>query len=550
MGFFSRLFRPLEQKQSVYERFLELLESGARTRSGVAVNWEKALQVSTVLCCARVLAEGCSQVPLKVFQASADGRSRLPAKEHPLYNVLHLQASEFQTSFEWRETSVIHAALCGNALAYMNRHRGAVAELLPFEPQNACVKRSVTGALTYEVRAGGETKIFSASDILHIRGPSWNGYAGLDAVRLARESIGLALATEETHAQFHQNGAKPSGLLTVDGVLDPKQYEQMRAWIARSIGSANAGVPLIVDRGAKWEAQSMSGVDAQHLETRLHQVREICAFMRVSPLMVGYSDKAATYASAEQMFLAHVVHTLAPWYERIEQRINVSVLTERDRQQGLYAKFVEEGLLRGALKDTAEYLVKLSTNGILTRNEARAKLDENPLPGLDEPLTPANLDGGKATDEHVEATAKAVGNLGETMRAAVARMDASAAALPPSITINQGAIHVATPDVKVANHLPEPAPPTVAVQVDAHLPEQKAPDVHAHFEATLPEVKAPDVKVAVTNNVPAAEVNVHLPARRIESDVKRDRDGNLVHVTQIETDLVGEGNAQKHRNLQ
>ena len=92
--------------------------------------------------------------------------------------------------------------------------------------------------------------------------------------------------------------------------------------------------------------------------------------------------------------------------------------------------------------------------------------------------------------------------------------------------------------------------PVVDVKVEAVMPENPPPEVHAHFEATLPEVKAPDVRVDVTNNVPPAEVNVHLPARRIESDVKRDRDRNLLHVTQIETDLVGDGNAKGHRNLQ
>lgn len=63
---------------------------------------------------------------------------------------------------------------------------------------------------------------------------------------------------------------------------------------------------------------SMSGVDAQHLETRRFQIEEICRFFGVMPIMIGYSDKASTYASAEQMFLAHVVHTLAPWYTRLQ----------------------------------------------------------------------------------------------------------------------------------------------------------------------------------------------------------------------------------------
>jgi HK97 family phage portal protein len=151
---------------------------------------------------------------------------------------------------------------------------------------------------------------------------------------------------------------------------------------------------VILDRNAKFLPTSLSGVDAQHLETRKYQIEEVCRAYRVMPIMVGYSDKASTYASAEQMFLAHVVHTLSPWYERIEQSANAKLLSPQERTSGLYTKFVAAGLLRGALKDTAEYLHKLVLDGIMTRNEARDKLDLNPLDGLNEPLTPANMNVG------------------------------------------------------------------------------------------------------------------------------------------------------------
>jgi len=80
-----------------------------------------------------------------------------------------------------------------------------------------------------------------------------------------------------------------------------------------------------------------------------------------------------------------------PWYERIQQSAMVNLLTKEDRQAGYYIKLVEAGLLRGAMKDTSEYLTKLSDRGIMTRNEARNKLDLNPLDGLDDPLTPTNM---------------------------------------------------------------------------------------------------------------------------------------------------------------
>ena len=113
---------------------------------------------------------------------------------------------------------------------------------------------------------------------------------------------------------------------------------------------------------------------------------------RVMPIMVGYSDKTSTYASAEQMFLQHVVHTLSPWYGRIEQSADAHLLTETERKSGLYFKFVAAGLLRGALKDRAEYFARALGSGggpaWMSQDEVRALEELNPMGGEAAALPP------------------------------------------------------------------------------------------------------------------------------------------------------------------
>lgn len=387
---------PSRKAASFSEELTRFFED-RRSKTGKSVNTDTALKVSTVFACLRVLGEGVAQVPLKVIKESGDGRTRLPAKDHPLYDVLGCRANPWQTSFEYRETVVWHAGLTGNAISFKNVVGGKIKELIPFEPGTVATRRDQqTGALTYDVvLPSGAAKTFPADAIWHVRGPSWNSWMGLEAVSMACEAVGLAMATEEQHSLMHKNGIKASGVYSVDGELNEKQFKDLRNWIEKEMGGpANTGRPMVLDRAAKWINTSYSGIDAQHLETRRFQIEEICRYFRVMPIMVGYSDKAATYASAEQMFLAHVVHTLSPWYQRLEQSIDANLLSKQDREEGYYSQFVEEGLLRGDSKATAEFLTKLSTNGIMTRNEARAKLDLNPLDGLDEPLTPANMNIG------------------------------------------------------------------------------------------------------------------------------------------------------------
>lgn len=385
-------FLGFERKADPLAIWAEMLRAGAKSKAGLTVNLDTALKVATLFACLRVLAEGVAQVPFKLMQDT--GGTKLPARDHPLYDLLTVRPNDWQTSFDFREQLVIHAAM-GNAYVWKNVVRGRVLELILLDPTRMVPEQTDefnAPRYKYTLRDGKEL-MFEAEQIWHIRGPSWNGFSGLPILQIAREALGLAMATEESHAKLHAKGVRPSGTYSVDGNLNETQHKQLKAWILSEMaGADNAGAPLILDRGAKWLSMAMTGVDAQHLETRRYQIEEVCRFMRVSPIMVGYSDKATTYASAEQMFLAHVVHTLSPWYARIEQSADRNLLGERERKQGLYFNFNANGLMRGAAKDRAEYFARALGSGghpgWMTPDEVRQLEDMNPQGGAAALLPP------------------------------------------------------------------------------------------------------------------------------------------------------------------
>lgn len=381
------------------ESFWSDLFSFGATRSGQAVNAVTSMEVTAVMACLRVLSEGVAQVPINLMRRRAKGAGADIAFDNPLHYVLHRKPNSWQTSFEFRENLLIQAALNGNFYAYINKVNGRIRELIPFPPGAVCPERSTSGVLTYLVTAAsGVQKEYPAELIWHVRGPSWDTWRGMSAIHQAREAIGLAMATEDAHAKLHKNGAQTSGLYSLDSTLTPVQYKDLNAWIERHITGEGRSKPLILDRGAKWTPMSMSGVDAQHLETRKHQVEEICRAFRVMPIMIGQADKASTYASAEQMFLAHVVHTLMPWYERIEQSADVNLLSAADVAAGLYVKFVPNGLMRGSAQARAEYYMKRWQMGTLNANEIRELEDENPYLGGDVYRVQLNTTDASKTD--------------------------------------------------------------------------------------------------------------------------------------------------------
>jgi HK97 family phage portal protein len=395
MGFLSRAI--VESKGMNTLDLLREIYGGRTTATGRSVNISTAIEVSAVFACNRVIGNGMAQVPLKLMRETPDGKTKLPAKDHPLYKVMSVRTNRWQTSFQWRQMVSWHVEMCGNHHSFINRVFGKVKELFPFTPGTVKTVDLGQGEFEYEVTApDGSKKIFPAESMLHIRGPSWDGINGLEVVKIAREAIGLAMVTEESAASLHKNGIRPSGIYSVEGNLDGAQYKSLSDWIDKHYaGSLKAGKPLILDRAAKWIGTQMTGVDAQALETRKNQIEEICRFHGVMPIMAGYSDKTATYASAEQMFLAHVQHCLAPRWTNYEQSFDGWLLTEKEQDSGLFFNFVEEGMLRGSIEATANVLDKYVNGGLMTPNEGRAKLDMNPDPDpvSDKLRVPANIVG-------------------------------------------------------------------------------------------------------------------------------------------------------------
>lgn len=401
------MFRATEKKDAISrsDLLLDLLGS-ASAKSGVAVTWETALQAASALACARVIAEGVAQVPLKVYRRRTDGGADI-ATDHPLYTTLHDSPAPGITSYEWRETTGIHLALTNRSYSLIRRQsplfsRGSpTIELQPLQPQQVRPTRHADWSITYDVTFDdGTTRTYQPSDILHFKGPSWTSIDGLDGIRLAREAIGLALATEEHGARQFSNGAILGGILSTDAVLSADQSAQLRAsWEASQLGLKNAYRTAVLWGGLKWTPRAQQNDQAQWIEVRRFQVAEVCRFFRVLPIMIGEADRTATYASSEQMFLAHVVHTMGPWFSRIEQRLNLQLLTESERSDGYFCKFSVAGLLRGSHKDRAEFYRTLYGIGAFSPNEIRAYEDLNPYDGGDKYRVPMNMEDPSSEDQ-------------------------------------------------------------------------------------------------------------------------------------------------------
>jgi HK97 family phage portal protein len=292
--------------------------------------------------------------------------------------------NDLQTPFEFFETLIFHCGLCFNFYAFKSIVRGRLDELIPIEPGRVTVKQGGDMSLTYTVRGlDGQSRDIPAELIWHVRGPSWNSWLGMDFLRIAREAVGLTMAIEADQAHLYKNGLRTSGTYSVEGKLNAEQYKDLRNYI-KDYQAGEGGGPLILDMAAKYLNETMTGVDAQTLESRKLQIEEVCRLLRVMPIMVGHAGNTSpTFASAEQFFIAHVVHTLLPWARRIETSINKNLIGREKVIGGLKAKFNLNALMRGSFADRQKSFAQMLGLGgsppWAEVNEVRELDDMNPV---------------------------------------------------------------------------------------------------------------------------------------------------------------------------
>ena len=374
MGIFSGLFKSRDKPQnrtagSNYAFFI------GGTTSGKTVTERSAMQMTAVYSCVRILAEAIAGLPLHVYRYNSDG-GKEKAIDHSLYLILHDEPNPEMSSFVFRETLMTHLLLWGNAYAQIIRNsKGEVMALYPLMPNKMSVDRDENGQLYYqylrstdEVGGKNETVILKPTDVLHIPGLGFDGLVGYSPIAMAKNAIGLAIATEEYGAKFFANGAAPSGVLEHPGTIkDPQRVRE--AWQSQFGGSQNSGKIAVLEEGMKYTPISISPEQAQFLETRKFQINEIARIFRVPPHMVGDLEKSS-FSNIEQQSLEFVKYTLDPWVIRWEQSIMRTLLTPEEKKS-YFVKFNLEGLLRGDYQSRMNGYATARQNGWMSANDIR-----------------------------------------------------------------------------------------------------------------------------------------------------------------------------------
>lgn len=383
----------------------EFLRDGYVSGSGTAVTELTALRNSTYFRGENLISSAIGMLPTFLMRRKTDSNGRETiekATDHPLYRVLKKRPNSYQTAFEFKSYMQQLALRDGNAYGLIiPDYRGRTGQIVPL-PRGSCKpKLSDDWTLTFEYRRpnGGMT-ILPAEKVFHFRHPmSRDGLTGLALRDMARDTLGTAAQAERAASKLLKGGVMAGGALETDATLGEEAISSLRESMReRQLDGDSAGEWLVLEDGLKAKPFIGSAKDAQYDELRKRTVEDIARFMDVPrPLLM--MDETTWGSGIEQLGLFFVTYCLMKWFVAWEQAIERSCFTqaEQDADQ-LYVKFNEGALLRGSLKDQAEFFkAALGPNqAYRSVNEVRGAFDLNPKDGQDDiPAPSANTPASK-----------------------------------------------------------------------------------------------------------------------------------------------------------
>jgi HK97 family phage portal protein len=264
----------------------------------------------------RLVAESVAWAPVYALDGSAEAEASARALKLVMPALLDSAAAQL----------LLH----GNAfLQILLDAEGEPAELFALRPERVTVEGDAGGwPSAYVYRAGQVKSRMPARDglgrpsLVHLKAMHpLDDHYGLGCLGAASGAVAIHNAATRWNKALLDNAARPSGALTVegaeDGLLSSEQFDRLRGEMERHFsGTGNAGRPMLLEGGLKWQAMSLTPADMDFVELKAAAAREIALAFGVPPMLLGLPGDS-TYANYREANRALWRLTVLPLAEKI-----------------------------------------------------------------------------------------------------------------------------------------------------------------------------------------------------------------------------------------
>lgn len=355
---------------------------GGGRLSGLNVSAYSMLGVASIFAAVRIRGETLSNIPFVAVERN--GRERVESSDLWLSDLLSNSPDGQISSVEFFHTMESHSCLTGCAYAHIERNiYGEPVRLVQVPSYDVSYwlddYAQPDQHLEYNVRG----KRVSSRDLIII--PFGQVYPYWQTMRpqaILNTPIALAQALDREAYHLFKNGVSTAGVLQTDKEISDNAYARLREYLEQfRAGGNKEGALMILEQGLKYVSARMTNKDAEFVDLKKQAIRDAGAIFGVPSYQLGDGEKA-NYASQEEQNRNFLYSTMLFRARLFENELTLKLISPEERRAGKCVRADLRGLMRGSMKDRAEYYAKLFQMGAITPNTI-ASLEDLPLVGPD-----------------------------------------------------------------------------------------------------------------------------------------------------------------------
>lgn len=362
----------------------------------------KALRQAAFLLCVDVILQDLAKAELQLLEIVPGQPDRIvDANEHPLAAFLAIEPNDRHTWPEFIGMMGFWYAIDMNAYALVERDLvGRVTAVLPTQWGRG--RQVVSGrSMFYEFSFGTEQEValFGATflrvperNVIHVRGRMTDGMNGLSTLTVGRDVLDVGASIDGYREDLYSEGGQTRGVFTrdQDGVLPELAFIRLKQQLGALMRKFQSNTdPIVLEGGLKFAPIAVKPADAELTEQFEAQIVQTCRLLRVPPHKVFHLANVK-YENLETMEKAYLADTMEPLMTLFDARYTKALVlpTERARYRIAHNR---KALIVRDTKTEIERVTRAVERGVISRNEGRAELGYNPIPGGDTFLLPVNM---------------------------------------------------------------------------------------------------------------------------------------------------------------
>lgn len=356
-------------------------------QKNVEVKVESVLAFHAVFSCMTLIASDISKLRVKLVQKSANGI--WAETDRPAYSPVLRKPNGFQTRIQFWESWFLSKLSRGNTYVLKRRDgRGVVTALYVLDPNRVKPLVSDEGEVFYELQAdnlAGFTGSIAvpAREIIHDRfNCLFHPLVGLSPIFANGLAATQGLHIQNNSATFFGNQSRPGGMLVAPGKISKESADELKTNWYSYYGGKNSGKVAVLGDGMKYEPIGATPSDAQMIEQLKWTAEVVCSTFHVPPYKLGIGN-LPTNSNVESLNLEYYTQALQSLIEAAELCMDEGLGIGEG--YGIGTEFDLDGLLRMDTKALIEAEAIGTKAGIKKIDEARRRLDLEPVEGGDTP---------------------------------------------------------------------------------------------------------------------------------------------------------------------